>query len=182
MCEHNYVFRCPFVEEACQYECGGMYPRRVLQVHQRDKCVNRPIEVKLESFMRLSSERMNALERELAQVKLELKEKEKQWEAGYTYQKSQTLPELAMKEEISKRGEHTVFVKKEINHPTDSQSPYALDKLMIRDIPNGVDEELFLTYLEGRFHLDVDVDFSVQIRGSCALVTFQRQYSDDGNV
>ena len=65
----------------CQYGCGKGFLRCVLQVHQRDECVNRPIEVKLESFTRLTTERLRAQEMEISELKLKLVEQERRLEA-----------------------------------------------------------------------------------------------------
>ena len=41
---------CALVE--CRYSCGVCVPRRQLVEHERDLCPQRPVDVKLESFMR----------------------------------------------------------------------------------------------------------------------------------
>ena len=53
---------------------------------------------------------------------------------------------------------------------------------MIRDIPEGVDEEFLITYLEARLQLDIKTDFTVEIRHSCALITFVKQLSEEGKL
>lgn len=36
----------------CSYQCGAHLPRRLMDEHQRDECPQRPVDVKLESFMK----------------------------------------------------------------------------------------------------------------------------------
>ena len=36
----------------CSYQCGAHLPRRLMDEHQRDECPQRPVDVRLESFMK----------------------------------------------------------------------------------------------------------------------------------
>ena len=48
---------CMFTEAECRYGCGTRYPRHILVLHERDKCLNRPIEDRVEGIsMRLDDE------------------------------------------------------------------------------------------------------------------------------
>ena len=68
---------CALVE--CRYSCGVCVPRRQLVEHERDLCPQRPVDVKLESFMRkmeaqLTIERNNCHEQEMAAIRRVLHE------------------------------------------------------------------------------------------------------------
>ena len=70
-----YVY-CALVE--CRYSCGVRLPRRQLVEHERDLCPQRPVDVKLESFMmkmevQLTIER-NRHEQEMAAIRRVLHE------------------------------------------------------------------------------------------------------------
>ena len=56
--------------EVCQYGCGEKHPRSTIQIHEKDECVNRPIEVKLESFIRQTEEKLTEQEKEILELKL----------------------------------------------------------------------------------------------------------------
>ena len=62
--------RCEYVVEACQYGCGQKYLRSAIQLHQRDECINRPIEIKFESFVRITNKKLLTQEREICELKI----------------------------------------------------------------------------------------------------------------
>ena len=68
---------CEWAEVECSYQCGAHLPRILMAEHERDLCPQRPINVKLECFMKsiekkLSSERKRH-EREMATVREEFR-------------------------------------------------------------------------------------------------------------
>ena len=70
---------CALVE--CRYSCGERVPRRQLVEHEDDLCPQRPVDVKLESFMmkmeaQLTIERSRH-EQEMAAMRKEIESKEK---------------------------------------------------------------------------------------------------------
>ena len=82
---------CVWALVECGYHCGERLPRRQLAEHEQDVCPQRPVDVKLESFMRKMEERhmreMAAVReefeherdhhrRELETIKQQMKEKE----------------------------------------------------------------------------------------------------------
>ena len=56
------MHRCDYVEEECPYGCGGRYLRQTMLTHQREECIKRPMDVKMESFTRKMEEKLNSLE------------------------------------------------------------------------------------------------------------------------
>ena len=61
----------------CSYQCGAHLPRRLMAGHEHDMCPRRPMDVKLECFMRLMETKLTTErerhERELSAVKEELR-------------------------------------------------------------------------------------------------------------
>ena len=72
---------CRHVEALCKFGCGARYPRHVLRIHERDKCVNRPMEVRIEGVQEMMVEQLDDIEskyeKEIASLKESLKEQEK---------------------------------------------------------------------------------------------------------
>ena len=64
---------CAWALVECRYHCGERVPHRQLAEHEQDVCPQRPLHVKLESFMRKMAERhmreMAGLREELESVK-----------------------------------------------------------------------------------------------------------------
>ena len=61
---------CEWTVVECSYQCGAHLTRRLMAEHEHDMCPQRPMDVKLESFMKRMEERH---ERELSAVKEELR-------------------------------------------------------------------------------------------------------------
>ena len=66
----------------CSYQCGAHLPRRLMAEHKRDVCPQRPMDVKLEQFMKsvetkLTTERERH-EREMAAVREEFRQHNQQ--------------------------------------------------------------------------------------------------------
>ena len=63
----------------CSYQCGARLSRRLMIEHQRDLCPQRPMDVKLECFMRLMEAKLmterERHERELAKQKKDMENK-----------------------------------------------------------------------------------------------------------
>ena len=57
---------------------------------------------------------------------------------------------------------------------------YDKNKLIVRDIPDNVDEEFFSTLIESRLGLEYEEDFTVDFRKKCAIVIFSKDYTDKG--
>ena len=87
---------CEWAVVECSYQCGAHLPRRLMAEHEQDLCPQRPMDVKLECFMklmetRLTTERerhereMTKMEkdhtREIAAVKSEMSEFDKRHES-----------------------------------------------------------------------------------------------------
>ena len=49
---------CEWAVVECSYQCGAHLPRRLMAEHEQDLCPQRPMDVKLESFMRLMETRL----------------------------------------------------------------------------------------------------------------------------
>ena len=62
--------KCEWAVVSCSYRCGARGPRRLMEEHEHHNCPQRPIDVKLEYFMKMMEERHN---KEMAAVKEELK-------------------------------------------------------------------------------------------------------------
>ena len=55
--DHHEREECAWALVECGYHCGERLPRRQLAEHEQDVCSQRPVDVKLESFMRKMEER-----------------------------------------------------------------------------------------------------------------------------
>ena len=55
--DHHEREECAWALVECRYHCGERVPRRQLAEHEQDVCSQRPVDVKLESFMRKMEER-----------------------------------------------------------------------------------------------------------------------------
>ena len=72
--DHHEREKCVWGLVKCRYHCGERVPRRQLAEHEQDVCSQRPLDVKLKSFMRKMEERHM---REIAALRKDLK-KEKE--------------------------------------------------------------------------------------------------------
>ena len=64
--------------------------------------------------------------------------------------------------------------------PAPIPKEYDKDKLIVREIPDGVDEEYFNTFIEGRLGIESDNDFSVDFSKTCSIIMFTDKYSNEG--
>ena len=68
---------CGWAVVECSYQCGAHLPRRLMAEHEHETCPQRPMDVKLECFMRLMETKLTTErerhERELSAVKEELR-------------------------------------------------------------------------------------------------------------
>ena len=75
MIPHERV-ECEWAVVECSYQCGAHLPRRLMAEHELDLCPQRPMDVKLDSFMRLMETRLTTErerhEREIAEQKEEM--------------------------------------------------------------------------------------------------------------
>ena len=74
-------------------------------------------------------------------------------------------------------------MKKKINVrflPVPVPKEYAKDKLLVKDIPDSIDEEFFAMFVENRLGMDDGEDFTVDFRNNCAVLLFTQPYSDEG--
>ena len=60
---------CGWAVVECSYQCGAHLPRRLMDEHEHDKCLQRPIDAKLESFTRKIEKQ---LEREMKKMETKL--------------------------------------------------------------------------------------------------------------
>ena len=58
---------------------------------------------------------------------------------------------------------------------------YEKDKLLIKNIPDGVSEDLLEVFVEGRLGLESETDFTIDFKSNCALLSFRCFYTDNGN-
>ena len=64
--------------------------------------------------------------------------------------------------------------------PPTQQEEYELDKLFLKNIPEGVDEEFLAVFLDGRLDLDHEEDYSVELKNNYASLNFTNKYSVEG--
>ena len=69
---------CEWALVQCRYQCGGRIPRHQLAVHEVDECLHRPVDIKLESFVRKMEE---CHKREMAAVRKQMEQQKKEYEA-----------------------------------------------------------------------------------------------------
>ena len=60
---------CEWAVVGCSYQCGAHLPRRLMAEHEHEECPQRPMDVKLESFMKKTEERH---QREMAEQNKEM--------------------------------------------------------------------------------------------------------------
>ena len=68
---------CGWAVVGCSYQCGAHLPRRLMAEHEHDMCPQRPMDVKLDSFMKRMEERH---EREMTKMETILKTEREQHE------------------------------------------------------------------------------------------------------
>ena len=94
---------CGWAVVECSYQCGAHLPRRLMDEHQRDECPQRPVDVKLESFMKRMEERhereMKEMEEkqrsEIVALKSEMTESDKRHELELAKQRKETKVKMA---------------------------------------------------------------------------------------
>lgn len=65
--------------------------------------------------------------------------------------------------------------------PAPIPKEYDKDKLIIKEIPDGVDEEFFVTFIESKLGLENDEDFQIDFRKTCAIIMLTEERTDEGN-
>ena len=66
--------------------------------------------------------------------------------------------------------------------PAPVPEEYEKDKLIVQDILDDVDEDMFTVFVEQRLGMDEGEEVSIDYRDTCALLSFDEQYTDDGNL
>ena len=62
------------------------------------------------------------------------------------------------------------------------KAKHDLDKLLVKGVPESVNEDVLTTYLDGRLDLEHETDYTVKLKNSCAVIIFTEQYSVEGIV
>ena len=68
---HHEREECEWAVVRCSYQCGARLSRRLMAKHEHEECPQRPMDVKLEHFMKKMEQRH---QREMAELKKEMKE------------------------------------------------------------------------------------------------------------
>ena len=79
--------------------------------------------------------------------------------------------------------EKHVYMRKKFNIrfvPASVPKEYEKDKLLLKDIPDDIDEEFFVKFVENQLGMDDGEDFTVDFRNKCAVLLFTQPYSDEG--
>ena len=85
------------------------------------------------------------------------------------------------------QGEHSIKVKKqprklEVRYvPLPPVKEYDKNKLIIKNIPKGVEEDYLTMFIENCLGLDED-DFTIDLRSGVAILLLESSYTDEGNV
>ena len=66
--------------------------------------------------------------------------------------------------------------------PPEVPKQYQKDKLFIRDLPEGVNYDLLVVFIEGHLAIENESDFTLDFRSDCALLLFTHMYTDEGNI
>ena len=113
---------CGWAVVECSYQCGAHLPRRLMEKHEHDVCPQRPMDVKLETFMKKMEERHQREKKEMdskmAEQKKEMRrkmaEQKKEMESKMANQKKEMERNMAeqKKEILSKMVERKEMVSK----------------------------------------------------------------------
>ena len=79
--------------------------------------------------------------------------------------------------------EKHIVMKKKINVrflPAPVPKEYAKDMLLLKDIPDSIDDDFFAMFVESRLGMDDGEDFTLDFRNKCAVLLFTKPYSDEG--
>ena len=85
------------------------------------------------------------------------------------------------------QGEHSIKVKKQPHKlevyyvPLPPVKEYDKNKLIIKDIPKGVEEELLSMFIEKHLGLDEE-NFTIDLRSGVAILLLESSYTDEGNM
>ena len=60
------------------------------------------------------------------------------------------------------------------------QGKYESNKLLIKTIPEGVNEEQLVAFLEAKLDLEHPKNFTVKLKNTSAVVIFTKQYTLEG--
>ena len=97
---------CVWALVECGYHCGERLPRRQLAEHEQELCPQRPVDVKLESFMRKMEERhmreMAAVREELEMIKQQMNELKEEKE-NYRRELERIKQHVEEKEQLMER-------------------------------------------------------------------------------
>ena len=112
---------CMWALVECQYHCGERAPRHHLIQHQQDECPQRPVDVKLESFMRKMETKLTAEKERHKEEMAAVNEAVKEMEKNYTREMA-GMKEDHMKEMATMRDDHMkemAAIRKEITSATE---------------------------------------------------------------
>ena len=75
--DHHDREECVWAVVECSYQCGAHLPRRLMAEHEREVCPQRPMDVKLEWFMKSMEKEMAAVKEEFRNILTEERETHK---------------------------------------------------------------------------------------------------------
>ena len=63
---------------------------------------------------------------------------------------------------------------------TPPKEEYECNKLLIKNIPEAVNEDVLVTFLDSRLDIEHKVDYAIELKDGCAVVTFSKECTDEG--
>ena len=57
---------------------------------------------------------------------------------------------------------------------------YERNKLLIKNIPRAVNEDMLIMFLDARLDIEHKVDYAVELKDGCAVVIFSKERTDEG--
>ena len=66
--------------------------------------------------------------------------------------------------------------------PPEVPKQYQKDNLLIRNIPESVNCDFLIVFIEGHLAIENESDFTLDFRSDCALLLFTHMYTDEGNI
>ena len=63
---------------------------------------------------------------------------------------------------------------------TPPKEEYECNKLLIKNIPETVSEDMLIMFLDARLDIEHKVDYAIELKDGCAVMIFSEERTDEG--
>ena len=67
-------------------------------------------------------------------------------------------------------------------HSLPDNDQYEMDKIVLKGVPESVNEDVLIGFLDGKLDLEHEIDYTMKLKNSCAVIIFTEQQSAEGII